>query len=137
MEINTFTESEGAALLLKYLSTSKYPPQEQECAKELSGLMSGLPFAIVQMAGHIRSRKLSVQKFLAKRFNTSDRSFSPYYRGSITTVWNLTFNTLSLEEGKILGILSFLNPDSIPRNVFEQCIESLPQGWEFINDEWR
>jgi hypothetical protein len=120
LEISTLPSTEGAALLLRILGHST--SEEQQFAKELSDLVSGMPVTIHVIAGFIRERHMTIYKFLqfftAPKASSVRKSTTRGYGESLWDELEISFRGLKPEEAQLLGILSVFNPDNIPLRLF-------------------
>lgn len=140
--IEEFDELHGSQLLFTLLS--KPVDSDDSSAKELAGLLDGLPLAIENIAGLIHSRGISIAEFV-KMYQKNRRKvhqISGKTGRSIDTCWRLSFENLNPEGGSeplpvsiLLGILSFLNADSIPMDLFNSSRASV-SNLAFLKNDW-
>lgn len=137
IEISTFATHEGSVLLLHLLNRSQ-TSDSTESAYELSKRLSGHALAIYQIAGLIQSRAWSIADFV-KMYDKNAKRVHHVSQGkrSLGTVWQLSFDSLDTESSKVLGVLSFLDPDSIPQVLFEsELLQRSGRGISYHDDEW-
>lgn len=96
--------------------------QEKEAASEICRRLGGLPLAISQVASIMKRRNMSMKKFLdlyeaeSARIHASGKvEIGSHYTHTIKSVWLLSFTNLSPPASRLLGVLSFLNPDNISK----------------------
>ena len=132
---------EGSAVIRKYLRRGG---SEQEDAERLSGELGGHPLAIAHFAGYVARSQCSLQLILRslrdRKYSSriwaagSVASLSGYAR-TLGTVWDLALTRLSKDARKLLNIISFLNPDSIPEEMFLGHEPSPRQSkWQYWDD---
>jgi hypothetical protein len=137
IEISTFATHEGSVLLLHLLNRS-HTSDSTESAFELSKRLSGHALAIYQMAGLIQSRAWSITDFV-KMYDKNAKRVHHVSHGdtSLGTVWQLSFDSLDQEAARVLGVLAFLEPDSIPQALFEsEELQKSGKGISYHDDEW-
>lgn len=127
-ELSTLGTKESSNLFMCLLDS--YDENDEEEAKAFSELLvylDGLPLAIQQIASFINSRRYTVSEFFQhyKRHRCQihqERGYNSYafYTHSLQSVWRFAFQNIALEQETmvLLGIISFLSPDGIPKNLF-------------------
>ena len=129
IEIQTFDKEVGLQLMLNLLARRKVSHEEENAARELVERLSGHALAIDQMTALIKSQGHSISTFLkiydtrAKKLHRTHRSTRPSEDSHfLDTVWLLSFHKLkeSPVAFGLLGMLAFLVPDSIPRQLFQR-----------------
>lgn len=88
---------------------------EFEAAGEAAKVVERLPLAIGMVAGFARASQCSLSYFLEiweEKQQLDDIKDSP-----IDTIWDIGIQELPLEARKMLNILSFLDPDTIPHDL--------------------
>ena len=132
--------AEGSALIRKFLLLDE---PENEAAERLSRELGGHPLAIAHFSGYLgRSddalqvllKSLQHRKLSRHIWADGDVPSSSGSAPTLETVWDLAFTRLSEDARKLLNMISFLNPDSIPEEMF-LCHELSPgqgkwQGWD-------
>ncbi|PVH73049.1 hypothetical protein DL98DRAFT_576474 [Cadophora sp. DSE1049] len=135
LELKEFDSTQGARFLVHSLLneiTDEFNP-EFKAAMGLSEKLSGLALAISQMAALINARSMSLDKFMIlydkhqKKVHRERRTGWKYagYNHALDTVWELSFEALEPDSRLLLGILSFLVPDTIPLAFRGDAIEQL------------
>ncbi|TVY58467.1 hypothetical protein LSUE1_G008732, partial [Lachnellula suecica] len=122
LEVSAFDAEEGSKFLVSLIHTESFEPNENHQSLVLSERLGGHPLAIAQMAGKIRRRDLTIPEFLQLYDHNRMRIFRirlpisnpSSYSHDLSSVWLLSFKSLSLESRSLLGIISHLAPDSIP-----------------------
>ena len=136
IEVSPFDSTKGSEFLLNLLSMDiaiDLTSQEAESALELSQRLSGHALAISQMAGLIHRRGWSIKEFLEVYSRNAQKMD---HKASLETVWKLSFESLDADPASLLGLLTFLMPDSIPILLFHPGDpELLPERMKFCNDE--
>lgn len=126
--ISPFTPVEGRNCILTLATWPGGVPPDPEAAEELSRELGGLALGIVHMTALMRARKTPIKRFLndyrrnkVKYHHKPARKAQGIYpniKPEIGTNWTMTFNALNGDARSLLGILSFLSPDSIPQDLF-------------------
>ena len=143
LEVTPFTEDEGARFLLHILRMSHYSESELRTAHEISAELGGLPLALYTAAGYSAKRNFSLAEFWTAYKQYSERILfsgrhgtQPANTRSLDAVWELTFAQLTTEASALMGAISFLDPDSIPMDLFWlRCPDLLPNDLAFCKDE--
>ncbi|KAF4552208.1 Hypothetical protein D9617_10g071880 [Elsinoe fawcettii] len=129
LDVQPFADADGAALLHR-LSKSDDSQQEVDASVDLASDLGCLPLALVQMAGLIRRRDLSLRESLKfirddARYATFRLETDPFqrrrYKGTLATAWN--FDTLNDDCRALLNIISVLNSGRIQESLFEPIDE--------------
>ncbi|KAJ3535232.1 hypothetical protein NM208_g7220 [Fusarium decemcellulare] len=133
IEIPAFAGDSGSKFLLHLLRMDllqDLSASEAGSALELAQQVDGHAQAISVMAGLIQTRLWSIQEFqtIYERnrgyLHGKGRHKSP---NALTTIWKLSFDSLIQESATLLGILSYLSPDSVPQELFTSAkTSSLP-----------
>ena len=130
--IPCFTAEEGSELLLHLLDCQPRhsvieKPNDHELAKELSSKLGGLALGLAQVAGFVVSSQCTLAEMLeiykqqeaAKAdIPSSEQPVNLHYEHNLDTVWTATFSRMNDRSLFFLGILSFLDPDAIPEEIF-------------------
>jgi hypothetical protein len=145
VEILTFSNDEGAELILNILGKSRPSPKEVTLSQELCSRLGGLALALDLMAKQMQVRKKPLELFLpyyeAHRRTLDKRNkkrgiHDPYYDKDLETVWSASFDHLSDEAATLMSLLCFTAPDAIPQSLFTGQ-HQLPPKYEFLEDEMR
>ncbi|RWA10872.1 hypothetical protein EKO27_g4237 [Xylaria grammica] len=126
--IHPFSPEEGRDCVLSLTSWPGGVSSDPTSAEELSNELGGLPIGIVQMVALMRKRKTPIKKFL-KDYKQNKSTYHdkevtgmagiyPGIKPKIGNNWTMSFDSLQDESKSLLGILSFLSPDSIPQELF-------------------
>ncbi|KAL6837242.1 hypothetical protein V8C40DRAFT_260266 [Trichoderma camerunense] len=129
MEVQIFDLATARKLFLRLLKKEKLESQEDEAATEIVSELNGHALALHQMAAFILKRNVSISRFLEhyktqpKRLHRSHGYTQGVgYNHFLDTVWAVSFGTINEKEKQnsrvLLGILSFLSPEDIPRELF-------------------
>lgn len=141
MEVTNWDNENGLRFLLSLLSSdisNELQGEEGTSAQLLSEKLRGHALAISTMAGLIHRRAMSITEFM--RFYDEHPSDVHGVSGnrSINTLWELSFKSLSPESSAILGVMSYVEPESIPQALFEPAsADSLPPSLAFCSDRIR
>ncbi|MCJ1309172.1 hypothetical protein MMC25_002828 [Agyrium rufum] len=139
IEIFPFDPDVGSAFILHLLRSdiaAAISSENVESAQELSKKLGGHALAISQMAGIIHRRSWSISEFVAIYDRNTKEMLGMPGHNSIDAVWKISFKSLNLEGATMLGVLSYLMPDSIPQALFEPSHpEELPTTLEFCSHE--
>ncbi|KAF2685927.1 pfs domain-containing protein [Lentithecium fluviatile CBS 122367] len=126
IHLQSMAPEEGRELIQKYLRRGQ---SEKEAAERLSAQLGGLPLAIAHFAGYVtRSQCLidDMNACLKERFKSSriwtvkDTSCLTDYEHTLATVWDLAWRRLEDDAKELVEILTFLDPDAAPENMFVQ-----------------
>lgn len=107
------------------LITGYESTEDVDHSKKISERLSGLPLALVQVAGTIKRRDLSFKEFLDQYEEpsflndiqkTSIRGFQGEYKRTLFDVW--AFEHLQPITVCLLNIIAFMDPDSISESIF-------------------
>jgi hypothetical protein len=108
---------------------------EELSAKELSRKLDGHAQAISQIAGIIKKHRSTIKDFLLK-YEKNPRKAHPT---ALDAIFEFSFKSLGKESSRLLGVFSFLMPDSIPLDTFIPEDEDgepsdLPEALGFCSD---
>ena len=138
-EVLPFDKESGSQFLLHLLSSevaTDISTQEAQSAYDLADRLSGHALAISQMAGLIHRRKWSIEEFLTVYDRNSQKLFGIPGYNSLDAVWKLSFESLDQDCIALLGVVSFISPDSIPQELFDDDSIRLPDSLRFCKDEF-
>ena len=133
---------EGSTLIQEYLRRGA---SEQSAAEALSRELGGLPLAIAHFAGYVTKSQCSIEQIAAslhQRFKSSQiwsstgAPSTSAYEYTLNTVWDLAFLRLSSDSRRLLEIIAFMNPDSIPEDMFIGSGGEEGNGIELQHQEW-
>ena len=92
---------------------------------QISANFHGFPLALGLVSAFIRTRCCQLEAFV--RILNDDRSLDAInsipvggYAWTLSTVWKLSLSSLDASARKILEILVYLDPDSIPNELFQK-----------------
>ena len=126
-----FSDESGAQALISMLSHAGPSARNEKYARALSQKLGGHPLAIAQMAGLMRCRSISLEEFLLiydrQKENLHMRAPpTTSHESTISTIWLMSFMSLSDISQKVLGVLSLLDPDCIPEDfLYAMLIEDV------------
>ncbi|EEU36089.1 uncharacterized protein NECHADRAFT_87268 [Fusarium vanettenii 77-13-4] len=127
-EVGSLNDAEGASMIQLILDNKVSDANDRELVAEMANILCGLPLALAQMAGYLRTNHVTVREFLgdykslgyARNLFGNARSLDhPQYRHTLETVWQLSFKKLSIDAQTLLRIAVFLHPDGISRQLFQ------------------
>lgn len=108
----------------------EFDPQqhpEYDDAVEASKLVGRLPLAISMIAGYVKASRANLDMFISiweeqeVRHDQPDaqspRSLAGGIDASIDTLWDIGISELMMKARNFLDILSFLNPEAIPKDL--------------------
>lgn len=120
----SFSHEEGSKLVLAQLKRSD---NERESAMTLSEKLGGLLLAIFHFTGYAARSSASV-KDIPSDMQESQLASGPWgareslakghYARMLRNVWDLALSEPSEGGRRLLNIFAFLNPDTIPENMF-------------------
>ena len=126
-DIEPLSITDSMTLLRKLITRSEEAgsSDEQDASFELANHLAGLPLAMIQMAGFVRRRRLSIREFV-KLYATDARYAEIHdisnpiqdYRYGFTLAAAYNFQWLSPHANKLLQLLAFMNPDRIQELIF-------------------
>lgn len=100
------------------LLTSQSGDHDAEAAKSLADELGGLPLALTQAAGFVRTNATNLATYLKLYRDRSEdlhKEARPAdYPQTVATTWELAINRLSDTSREMLNILAFYAPDAIP-----------------------
>jgi tetratricopeptide (TPR) repeat protein len=146
--LNTFDEEEGSRMLLQYLPQGgPFEESDTAIAREISGLVGGLPVAIAHVAGYVSYSQCSLEDLLEifkqRRRHTGDatteeddlpasfRQAAFSYDETLSVVWNVTLRELPNDSQNLMYILAFLNCDAVPEDML--CAVHQEEFLEFLD----
>lgn len=137
--VQPFANSESLQMFKQLLGSAYNSdnPDDVAAARALLDKVDGLPIAICTIATRITSRGVSIKSYL-RRYKKGSLSIAPsesiqledydvsleaIYDGSFTALENIT----NRHAFHLLGIISFLSPNEVPRKLFVRE-HAAPQG---------
>ncbi|KAI4119278.1 MAG: hypothetical protein LQ345_000801 [Seirophora villosa] len=125
IELLSFDEETGAQSLFKYLEREPTDEAESNLARETSAIVGGLPLAIATIGGYIKESESSVEEFLqimkrsSNAWEDTQHTKLKHCERTLGTVFNIALSELEKYPAarKLIDILAFLNPDSIPEGI--------------------
>ncbi|KAK8108993.1 hypothetical protein PG984_014794 [Apiospora sp. TS-2023a] len=136
IEITSWDTDTGAAYLLFLLRRKIGRDMDSEgiSAQSLSSRLSGHALAITQIAGLIYEGEYSIQEFMTIYMKSPQ---SVHREGGLGDLWQFVFESLDENCLTLLGIISFLQPDRIPPEMFTPPHEvELPSNLGFLKDHF-
>jgi hypothetical protein len=150
VRVSELSREEGAKYLLDivYLHGMLSDAErntESRFAEDLSSEVGGLPLALTTTARQVRLRSTTVEKFLplyktnSLKVHLQGRAMShkPFYKHSVSTVWDMSFKSLDENATALFGVASFLASGDIPFVLFQpDPLDLLPACLEFCGETW-
>lgn len=124
--------SEYLLFLLKKIGAEL--ESENISALALSERLSGHALALSHMAGLISRGKNSIEHFTAMYLKNPHHAHATT---ELSNIWDFSFRSLDAQSRSLMGVISFLMPDTIPYQMFEtNDKESLPKDLQFCSDDY-
>jgi hypothetical protein len=153
--LKPFSEKDGGCLLrelLQYPESQLQTKGDTDAAATLARMVEGLPLGILLLAGLINERGGESTFSFMKEFVEFPRATmiaAPRAIGyakdddreldgeehPLDRVWTMSFKSLTAPRLALMGIASFLSPDSIPRSIFAfgpQALKELPETLQHL-----
>lgn len=130
--LESFSMQDGKAMLTDILRKQGLPVSEQ-VAVALIEETGGLPLAIRHIASYISATDSEPMEFLEnyRRDRSSslsvdqwDHNTPPWYGHTLATFLDFAFRHLQGPSMFLLSIISFLDPDSIPEELFTEALNA-------------
>jgi hypothetical protein len=93
-----------------------------ESGLELSKNSGGLPLVLDQIGNVIKHKQLSMGDLAALMKEAEHEEQSSKYE-RISTVWHISFKSLSLDARQLLACLSYMDPVAAPTYLVQACFE--------------
>ncbi|KAK3291921.1 P-loop containing nucleoside triphosphate hydrolase protein [Chaetomium fimeti] len=129
LEVPAFTITQSTELILRILDEDPAMADEVKATNELSAKLGGLPLAVDAIAKQIKTSRQfrSVAEYLPYfEQNESSALKSPrrwtsnfWYLKNLDGLWQSDFDKLDENASRLLGILCFMSPESIPMFLFQ------------------
>jgi Tfp pilus assembly protein PilF len=135
LAVDKMSEEEGILFLLNRSSASKQyqkiddaTDEDFTAAKTICQKFDGLPVALEQAGAYINSNRISLQKYLDMyEAEGAELSYADVFK------WSLKKTEDDCPEaGELIRLCAFLDPDSIPKFIFEEGKEFLSDGLQKI-----
>ncbi|KAL6355488.1 hypothetical protein LRP88_11081 [Fusarium phalaenopsidis] len=127
-QVGSLDRNEGASMIQLLLENKVSDAQNRHLVEEMAKALGGLPLALAQMAGYLRTNHVTVKEFLGN-YNNSEYARTLFGRATsldheqhqqtLETVWRLSFEKLSADAKTLLWITVFLHPDEMPCSIFQ------------------
>lgn len=130
VELDPMTSEESSQFLLctiypKLDKENAHSHPDYEIAKTASDIVERLPLALIMVAGYVTVSKASLDEFLeiwdekqrfrAKQAKRSKLITEGALDSAVDLLWDIGISELSVNARNLLEILSFLDPENIPR----------------------
>ncbi|KAK8130629.1 hypothetical protein PG999_003009 [Apiospora kogelbergensis] len=132
LEVPSWDPETGADCLIFLLKKRIGQDLESEniSARDLSKRLSGHALAISQMAGLIYEGEYSIKEFTSMYLQSPH---SVHAMDALADLWKYAFESLDKNSFSLLGIISFLQPDGIPPEIYKPSHKvDLPQHLGFL-----
>ena len=137
--LEPLTPAEGCSFIQFCLRRGKSETAEAEALSEELG---GLPLAIAHFSGYVIRSQCTINHILdtlrarlqsSQIWEVNTTEVTGAYQHTLSTVWDLVWARLNDESRTILQFLAFLNPDSIPEEMFvgKKGERDSKGGWEY------
>ncbi|KAI0096977.1 P-loop containing nucleoside triphosphate hydrolase protein [Nemania sp. FL0031] len=136
IEITSWDVDNGAKFLMFLLKErhGQDTSSENLSARKLSEKLGGHPLAISQVASLIQDGKYNTIRDFTNMYLENPRAV--HARDELTALWGFAFQSLEKNGFSLLGIISFLEPDNIPLEIFTpQFDPQLPPDLIFLKDK--
>lgn len=141
MEVTNWDNLTGQQFLLSLLASeisTELQQDEVTSAQQLSAKLRGHALAISTMAGIMHRRAISITEFFKFYDQHPSKVHGISGSRSINTLWEISFRSLDPTSFAILGVMSFVDPDSIPQLFFKPTDStSLPESLAFSSDHFQ
>lgn len=139
LQVTALDESDGSKMLLKAVGLDDPSPSDAQQAIAISRTFGGLPLALSQIGGFVVQRKLSLHDVLPlyERYSARiDARKAPGsdYEHTLSTVGDVSFQKLTEPSTRLLNVLSYFHPDSIPEDILSQGSDGLDDDFSFLSD---
>lgn len=137
LEITSWDAQTGSQFLLFLLEKSIGHDLEAESKSALAlyERLSGHALAISHMAGLIYAGESSIQEFMTMYLKNPRRAHAT---NELAALWDFSFKSLDQNSLSLLGLMSFLEPDIIPQELFEFGADrAFSEDLEFCHDNFR
>ncbi|RSL74543.1 hypothetical protein CEP53_000101 [Fusarium sp. AF-6] len=127
-EVSSLEKEDGASMIQLLLENEVSDAQDRHLVEEMAKALGGLPLALAQMAGYLRTNHVTVKEFLGNHNNSeyARRLFGrpasldhEQHQQTLETVWRLSLEKLSADAKTLLWIIVFLHPDEMPCSIFQ------------------
>lgn len=110
---------------------------EIKSALGLAQELDGHALAISFMAGLIQERSWTIEEFFSI-YETNKRDVHGQSQpNALSTIWDLSFRSLNQRSAALLGIFSYINPDSVAQKLFTEAKpSSLPPCLQGYTNEF-
>lgn len=144
LEVESFRVDVGAQFLGQALHRGQLPAAERLAAQKLSEKLGGHPLGLAQIAAlsfqkrwRLEDILLKYERFPRKVHETMDINlFHAGYSLKLSTVFEVSFTSLSPAACLLLGIICFLQPDGISEELFKPIHDQDTPDWmSFIQDQ--
>lgn len=140
--LQSFSKEEGCDVLCKLIEshTSELFTEaatDRTSALELSSKSGGLPLALTQIAASMLTINCTLEEYLSvyEEQRAIGHNLQPFvspvdfrYEHNMETVWDVTLSKMDDRTTFFVGLLSFLDPDSIPELLFQAGKVALDNG---------
>jgi hypothetical protein len=121
----SLNSTDSSTLLFKYLDREEFPSTEETSkAFEIVDVVGGLPLAITTISGSIYMSNSTIAEFLEhlkrsdKIWDKTESTRVQGYNKSLGSVFEFALSKLTDTSRRLIHLLAFLSPDSIPEAMF-------------------
>ncbi len=118
--VESFDTQSGANLLLSIISSRI----EDDQAREISDFLGGLPLAIVMAGAYMTESDITPAEYLQMIKDQNTTQFLNDKKPTLQNVLDGTLASLSSDARNLVDCMAFLDPDSIPEEMFLREHES-------------
>ncbi|KAG9240863.1 hypothetical protein BJ878DRAFT_536863 [Calycina marina] len=142
LHLNSFDPEAGKQALSTLTGLAAKTEVEVAALSNICRVLGGLPLAMVQISQFIRERGLNYEEFLRLYEKSASkihaRGETPQeYNHTLSTVWAMSLEKLSLESEHLLSLLAFFDPDQIFERLLTNARASLKDDcFDFLIDDF-
>ena len=119
--VEPFDTESGASLLLSIISSRI----EDDQARELSDFLGGLPLAIVMAGKYMNVSDITPAEYLQMIKDHDTTQFLNDNEETLKTAFDRSLASLTSDARNLVDCMAFLDPDSIPEELFLRKRESM------------
>lgn len=131
IQVKALDQETAANCIFKYLDRDPKDEEERELACQLAEHVGCLPLAMATIGGYVKQSQISLAEFfenIKRKATLWERAprvkETQAYEKSLITVFSKAFEDLTPPARELLNILAFLDPDSVPEEMFANAIEA-------------
>jgi hypothetical protein len=136
LSVKPMTAEECASIMLGIFASDErwatITAEDEEAARDVCAELGGFPLAVSHIARSLLTGGGDFSEVLdlfktheaGVLFDYQSEPVDSYYEHNLSTVWNVTFSKFDEASLTFLGIVAFMDPDSISEELF-QCPQEL------------